>query len=116
MAQFETKDSGARMQFDSGMVRDTSANKTLYHLVFDGPMFERWAGLLTRGAVKYQPRNWMKADGEAELQRFKESATRHFVQWFKGDMDEDHAAAVMFNLNGFEYVKGKLDALPLVRN
>jgi hypothetical protein len=29
-------------------------------------------------------------------------------QWFRGDSDEDHAAAVIFNINGFEYVKEKL--------
>jgi hypothetical protein len=107
---FTTKDSGKRMSFDSGMVRDTQEGKTLYHLIFSGPMLERWAGLLTRGAAKYNEDNWMKAEGQAEYRRFKASAARHFVQWMRGDTDEDHAAAVFFNLNGAEYVKGKLEA------
>lgn len=105
---FETKDSGKREEFSGGMKRDTQEGKTLWHLTFDGPLFQRWAELLTRGAEKYDEGNWMKAEGDAELQRFRASAFRHFMQWFRGDGDEDHAAAVVFNLNGAEYVKGNL--------
>lgn len=50
----------------------------------------------------------MKAAGLEEMERFRESAARHFFQWMRGDTDEDHAAAVVFNLNGYEYVKDKL--------
>jgi hypothetical protein len=105
---FITKDSGERLQFDSGMVRDVTTGKCNYLLPFSGPMFERWAQLLTRGAEKYSADNWMRANGEAELRRFQESAARHFIQWLRGDTDEDHAAAVFFNLNGAEYVKDRL--------
>lgn len=108
MAEFSVLDSGAREQFDSGMVRDTAKDKIRYDLVFDGPMFKRWAIHLTKGAKKYSPRNWLKADGEAELDRFRESAIRHFHQWLEGETTEDHLAAVFFNLNGFEMVKEKL--------
>lgn len=102
------KDSGKREQFESGMVRDTSADKIDYTLIFDGPMLERWAAHLTAGARKYSKRNWLQAAGQAELDRFRESALRHFIQWLRGDTDEDHAAAVYFNINGAEYVKPKL--------
>lgn len=108
---FAVKDSGNRQEFESGMKRDTNENKTLYDLVFDGPMFERLAVHLTKGAQKYDARNWMKASGDAELTRFRESAIRHFIQWMRGDVDEDHAAAVMFNINGAEYVKERQDAM-----
>lgn len=110
---FATKDSGQRENFESGMVRDVEADKIDYSRCFDGPMFDRWAELMTRGAVKYpnqtngQP-NWMLASGPEELQRFRRSAVRHFRQWLRGDNDEDHAAAVFFNLNGFEHVKQQL--------
>lgn len=107
--QYETKDSGNRTTFDSGMQRDTQDGKVDYLLVRDGPLYERWARLMQRGAEKYDARNWMKARGEAELERFRQSAARHFEQWLAGDTDEDHAAAVVFNLNGAEYVKGLLD-------
>jgi len=102
---FVVKDSGERMKFASGMQRDTTAGKTRYDLNFDGPMFDRLAVHLTKGAVKYEPRNWMKASGPEEQERFRQSAIRHFIQWMRGDQDEDHAAAVFFNINGYEYVK-----------
>lgn len=108
MSEFETKDSGERLVFESGMQRDVTTGKTQWHLVADGPLLHRYALLLTRGAEKYEPRNWMKASGVEELERFKESAFRHFMQWYYGDDDEDHAAAVVFNMNGAEYVANNL--------
>ncbi|MDG6938297.1 MAG: hypothetical protein JRN42_07160 [Nitrososphaerota archaeon] len=105
---FVVKDSGRRREFESGMVRDVEEGKTDFLLVFDGPMLERWAEHLTKGAKKYSPRNWMKAEGEEELRRFRSSAARHFFQWLRGDQDEDHAAAVFFNINGAAYVEGRM--------
>lgn len=113
LVSFKVKDSGERMQFDSGMVRDVTEGKTRFDLVFDGPMLARWAEHLTKGADKYEARNWMKAAGEAELERFRESAARHFTQWYYGHLDEDHAAATFFNINGTEYVKHSLSPLLL---
>jgi hypothetical protein len=106
----EVKDSGKRQQFDSGMVRDVTEGKVDYTLAVDGPMFHRLAVHLTKGAQKYAKRNWMKARGLAEYLRFKESAFRHFMQWFWGKTDEDHAAATIFNINGAEYVKERMVA------
>jgi hypothetical protein len=110
LTDFTIKDSGERQQFDSGMVRDTTEGKTDYLLTRDGPMYERWAIHLTKGAQKYAPRNWMQANGEAELERFRESALRHFEAWLAGERDEDHAAAVFFNINGAEYVQDRMNA------
>ena len=112
---FVVKDSGVREEFKSGMVRDTTAGKINFLKLMDGPMLKRWAAHLTKGAVKYPDvqigvANWTLAAGEAELQRAKESATRHFFQYLNGDTDEDHASAVFFNINLAEYVKGKLNA------
>lgn len=104
---FETKDTGERQQYASGMKRDITAGKLRWDLV-DMGMLERWAGLMTRGAVKYGENNWTKACTLEEYNRFRESAWRHFMQYMRGDTDEDHAAAVFFNLAGMEYVKGKL--------
>ena len=63
---FVVKDSGARQEFESGMVRDTSFGKVQFHRVNDGPMLKRWAEHLTKGAVKYPDNedgtpNWTKA-------------------------------------------------------
>ncbi len=105
---FITKDSGQREQFESGMVRDTSAGKIRYDLVYM-PMLKRWAELMTRGAQKYGDNNWKQASGQSELNRFKESAFRHFMAWFlEQETDEDHGAAVFFNISGVEFVKEKL--------
>lgn len=106
------KDSGKRQEFSSGMVRDVEEGKVDYTLIMDGPMFDRWAAHMTEGAKKYSPRNWMKAAGDEELTRFRKSAFRHFRQWMRGDNDEDHAAAVIFNLNGAEYVRMRMQAPP----
>ena len=108
LGRFQVKDSGKRVEFESGMVRDVTEGKTRFDLVYDGPMLRRWAEHLTKGAEKYDARNWMKAAGQAELDRFRESAARHFSQWYYGQTDEDHAAAVIFNINGAEYVKQSL--------
>lgn len=106
---YNLKVSGERKQFDSGMIRDVDADKIRYDLAFDGPMFERYAQHLTNGANKYAARNWMKANSKEELNRFKESAIRHFIQYIRGDTDEDHFSAIIFNLNGIEYVREKLN-------
>lgn len=104
---FTTKDSGERALFPTGMVRDVSTDKDRYDLVYM-PMLKRWAQLMGRGAKKYTPNNWKKASTQEELDRFKESAIRHFMQWFNGEgPEEDHAAAVFFNISGAEYVIGK---------
>jgi hypothetical protein len=99
----------------SGMVRDTSEGKTNYLLIRFGPMLRRWAAHLTKGEAKYPPPeigvpNWTLAAGQEELQRFRESACRHFEQWLAGETDEDHAAAVLFNINGAEFVRERLEA------
>lgn len=111
---FEVKDSGKRQKFESGMVRDTTEGKIEYWRVLIGPMVKRWAAHVTKACVKYPDvapgvPNWTLANGEAELQRFKDSLLRHTMDYYDGKTDEDHAAAIMFNLNGIEYVKEKLN-------
>lgn len=108
MSDFITKDSGKRQTYETGMQRD-SDEKTLRPDLIYGPMFIRWAKLMGRGALKYGERNWELARTAAELARFKASAFRHFAQWFFDlDAEEDHAAAVFFNIAGAEYVKARM--------
>jgi len=115
MTEYVTKDSGERATFDSGMQRDTEAGKPRFDLMFplDVPyeeqMLTRLAALYGRGAVKYDDRNWEKANSEAEMARMKSSAFRHFMQWFTGEQDEDHAAGAMFNIIAFETTKYKVE-------
>lgn len=105
--EFVVKDSGQRQSYSSGMVRDTQDGKPDYTLL-DSEFLQRWAAHMTLGAVKYGRDNWRKADSEEELQRFQSSAFRHFMSWIKGEVDEDHAVAVAFNIAAAEYVKERL--------
>lgn len=107
---YVTKDSGAREEYASGMVRDTQEGKPRYDLV-DRPMLKRWAELMGRGAEKYGEDNWRLAASHDELRRFKASAFRHFMQWLDGERDEDHAAAVFFNIAAAEDLEARLDVL-----
>lgn len=106
---FITKSSGNRAKFDSGMLRDSQEEKPRYDLTYK-PMYRRWAELMGRGAINYGERNWEKANSREELNRFMASAERHLQQWLAGETDEDHAAAVFFNVSGAEMVKIKLNA------
>ena len=106
---FETKDSGRREEFQTGMVRDVQDDKPRYDLI-DAVFLKRWAELMARGAKKYGENNWRKASTQEELTRFRASAIRHMFQYLDGDRSEDHAVAVAFNLAGAEMVSEKLKA------
>jgi hypothetical protein len=113
--QYQTKDSGKRVDYKSGMRRDTQEGKPDFalcltdYLPYDRQLLTRWAALMSRGAQKYGRGNWQLADSPDELDRFKSSAFRHFMQWLCGEDDEDHSAAVLFNINAAESVKFKLE-------
>lgn len=104
MPDFTTKDSGVRHDYDSGMRRDSQDGKARFDLLlplgipYEEQFLTRVAYLMTRGAVKYGFRNWEKANSADELERFRGSAQRHLMQYVMGETDEDHAAAVVFNL------------------
>lgn len=114
MADFVTKDSGVREEYSSGMRRDIQVGKPRFDLILpkDMPYSEtllyRWAMLMERGMDKYGYRNWEKANTQEELNRFYASAWRHFVQAMNGEKDEDHFAAVCFNLNAILFLENKM--------
>ena len=96
------------------MVRDTEEGKPRFDLMvpvgvpYREQMLTRFAALLARGAEKYGDRNWEKGNGQEELNRARSSAFRHFMQWFCGETDEDHASAVFFNVIQVETLKYKM--------
>lgn len=109
IGKFKTKDSGKRQEFASGMRRDSGDDKPRYDLI-EPKLLKRWAELMGRGAEKYGERNWELASSMEEMNRFKASSWRHFVSWANGwDADEDHAAAILFNVAAYEYVKRKIN-------
>lgn len=117
---YETKDSGKRSEYTSGMVRDTQEGKPRFDLLlpkgipYEKQMLTRFAELMARGAEKYDERNWERAEGHEELERYYSSAMRHLIQWVSGEEDEDHAAAIMFNVMAGEFVKFKLENPPKI--
>lgn len=111
---YVTKDSGEREHYDSGMTRDTQDGKPRFDLLLphDVPygeqMLTRIAHLMARGAKKYGERNWERGYSYAEMDRATASAFRHFMQWICGQQDEDHAAAVFFNVMQVERLRSRL--------
>lgn len=106
---FTTLDSGERVDFPSGMRRDTDKGKARFDLI-PLPMLRRLAELYARGAEKYGPTNWELANSPEEVARFKASAFRHFVSWLEGDRSEDHAIATVFNVFAAETIQAKLNS------
>lgn len=112
--EYTTKDSGERLEYNSGMRRDVQTGKPRFDclIISDIPYEEqfltRCAKLMGRGAEKYGERNFELANSVEELERFKASALRHMMQWLAGETDEDHSAAVVFNLMASEMVKYRL--------
>lgn len=107
------QDSGKRITFASGSMRDPSEGKIKWSRITFGPMMRRWAQHLTTAEAKYpDPKpgfpNFMLISTEEERIRYKESAFRHFMSWFYEEGGEDHAAATFFNINGVEII----NALP----
>jgi 5'-deoxynucleotidase YfbR-like HD superfamily hydrolase len=107
IGEYVTKDSGARVEYDSGMRRDTNEGKPRYDLIPIKPL-RRLAELYARGAVKYGDRNWQLANSQEELERFKASGLRHMFQWLNGEDDEDHAIATVWNIFAVLFVEDKL--------
>lgn len=112
--EYVTLDSGVRAAYDSGMVRDSQDGKARFDLLrpkgvpYSAQFMTRVADLMTRGALKYGFRNWEAANSQEELDRFEGSAERHMMQWLAGETDEDHAAAVVFNLIAAETTRWKI--------
>lgn len=107
---FETKDTGQRRNFETGARRDVNAGKGRYDLI-SPIMIRRLAQLMERGAIKYGPDNWLLG---MPLRQYLDSANRHLWQLLAGEEDEDHAAAVIFNIMAFMHTKQRIQdgALP----
>jgi hypothetical protein len=105
-------DSGERVTYASGSMRDPSTGKIDWTRITYGPMMRRWAQHLTTAEAKYPDHapgvpNFSLISTDEEFYRYKKSAFRHFMSWFNDEVDEDHASAVFFNINGVEIIKEK---------
>lgn len=105
--EYEIKTEGAIIPRASGMTREDKSHKIRYDLIPHFLLY-RLAMVYTKGAKNHEPRNWEKASTEEDLDLFVQGAWRHFMQFLKGEVDEDHFAALMFNLAGIVLVREKL--------
>lgn len=104
-----------REEHESGMVRDSEEGKPRFDLLlcsyldYEEQMLTRDARRMAHGANLYGERNWEKGDSPEEWARARSSAFRHFMQWFNGETDEDHAAAARCNISFAEAIKQKIE-------
>ena len=88
---------------DIGLFRDTGDTQHLYFALrtaarmFDGlaDMLLQVAKHFEEGAEKYGENNWQKG---IPANRYIDSAVRHYLKWLRGDKDEPHDRAFVWNL------------------
>lgn len=103
-------DSGKRVEFDTGAVRDIQEGKGRFDLI-PPQLLHRIAKLYEKGAIKYDERNWEKG---IPVSRCMSSALRHLTKYLEGQQDEDHLASAVFNIAAImHYEKNNKDMLDL---
>lgn len=80
--------------FATGSRRDNRKGKGRFDLL-SPIVLKRDAVHLENGAVKYGDRNWEKGQ---PLSTYYDSASRHLASFLEGMRDEDHLAAVRWNV------------------
>ena len=100
------KDTGSRRTFATGAQRDRGVAKGAPHLrpVHALNALDRH---MEKGAAKYEARNWEKG---IPLSEFYSSATRHSEKLLAGYIDEDHAAAWLWNVACFIETRARIAA------
>lgn len=104
-----------RDQFSNGAVREPQTGRPRFDLLmpvgvpFDQQFLTRLGRHMAGSLAKYPERNWEQFCDQAALDRCRASAFRHLVQWMAGETDEDHAAAVVFNLMAAEHAAAKME-------
>lgn len=105
-------DGGQRITYGEGAMREPTDGKGRYDLIspFATRRLAKWLEL---GAKKYAPRNWEKG---MPFSRYVDSAKRHLDKFIMGMEDEDHLAAVAFNVFAImhhqELQQTELDDMP----
>jgi hypothetical protein len=65
-------------------------------------LIERCGVWLGKGAEKYADRNWELG---LPVSRYLSSLLRHLLKWERDEDDEDHAAAIQFNIMGIIFTR-----------
>ena len=95
------KDSDKRQNFKTGSKRDTNEGKPRYDLITPIGLY-RLAMHYANGAVKYGDDNWTKGQ---PLRRYIERSERHIQKLQLGYTDEDHEAAIVWNILAYIHTK-----------
>lgn len=86
-----------KKEHETGAIRSDRTGKGRFDLIPPYALF-RVALHYENGAVEHEDRNWEKG---LPLMRYLESAFRHLMKLLGGSKDEDHAAAVIWNIMGY---------------
>jgi hypothetical protein len=112
---FVTKNSGTKAHHSDGVVRDTDKGKPRFDLMFpkgvpfSEQLITRVAELYERGGQSYGYRNWENSSTEETLEHHEAALMRHVIRFLTGEEDgEDHAAAVVWNVNAVDLCRRKL--------
>jgi len=87
------EDSGERIKFETGAIRDSAVNKPRPDLISP---FAQWrmGEWMRLGAEKYNERNWEQG---IPFSRCIASIFRHLLEYMMGYKNEDHLAAIAVN-------------------
>ena len=101
------KDSWQRKEFSNGFVRDLDNDKLRFDLI---PIWQlkSLARQYTDWMQKYWENNRQLARGKVAIERFKQSARRHFISRQNGEYDENHNDATIFNIMAYEYHRQRM--------
>ena len=98
----------------SGTNRSSEEGKLRYDLCFppsdamECSILSRWALHMTKNVESKGEANWHNASTAEDIKRFYRSAWRHWMAFIAGEDDEDHLAAILFNLQGIAYVQHRI--------
>ena len=102
--QTDLKDSGQREVHATGGVREPRTGKGRFDLVPPYP-HRRLAVHYENGSLKYAERNWEKG---LPLSRYLNSAESHLQDFKDGDREEDHLAAILWNIYGYIHTEREI--------
>lgn len=97
-------DTGARREFKTGSRRDVAAGKGRYDLL-PFTVIDALAKHFEKGAAKYGDRNWEKGQ---PLSVFADSGLRHAFKGVRGESDEDHIIAAIWNFMAYWWTQDKI--------
>lgn len=104
-------DGGTRHEFTTGAIREVEEKIGRYDLI--SPIgLRRLARWYQLGAIKYADRNWEQGLPTSNCMN---SAIRHLIKYMMGMDDEDHLAAIAWNIFAimhFEELKPEMQDIP----